>query len=151
MLKSRTSKITATVAMAAAMLVAGGSAQAAGTAPSTSTTSTTSAAAAAPAGASTTATGDYYYVCQYPNGTSLTLTGGTIGSCEGASYVQEYLDGRLLQTINVTGAGTPAEDVSISCVVLIASSTAALVSVVGGGLALVRIAALEATGLNPCP
>lgn len=106
MLKRRTSKFTATVAMVAAMLTAGGAANAVGTAPASPTA--TASVNAPSADASTTATGDYYYVCQYPNGTSLTITDGSIGSCQGASYVQEYLDGRLLQSLNVTAAGTPA-------------------------------------------
>lgn len=147
MLKTRASKFTATVAMVAAMLTAGGAANAVSTGPQAPTAASV---AAAPAGASTQATGDYYYICQYPNGSSLTLTGGSIGSCQGASYVQEYLDGRLIQSINVTGAGTPAT-ASIQCVLLIASSTTAIVTGVGAaGFALVRIAAADALGYRPC-
>ena len=148
MLKRRASKFTATVAMVAAMLTAGGAANAVGTAPASPTA--TASVNAPSADASTTATGDYYYVCQYPNGTSLTLTDGSIGSCQGASYVQEYLDGRLLQSLNVTAAGTPAT-ASILCVVAITSSvTSAVYSVGAGAFALVRIAAADAANLNPC-
>jgi hypothetical protein len=143
MLRTRTSKITATVAMAAALILTGGAANAAGTAPAPTTI-------AAPADASTTATGDYYYVCQYPNGSSLTLTDGTIGSCVGASYVQEYLDGRLLQTINVTGDGEVA-DASPECIVAVTKAGVALArGPLKAGVYLIRISIESAMGQNPC-
>jgi hypothetical protein len=108
------------------------------------------AGAVAAAPVAPAATGQYEYVCVYPNGASVSLPAGSVADCTGASYLQKYLDGRQLETIALTTAGEPAT-ASIECVIMVARGTiAAIISPVSGAIAIISTVGLDMAGYRPC-
>lgn len=77
--------------------------------------------------------------------------GQPLNSCKGA-YLKKYIDGKNVQNVNLTSAGTPADGMSkkeANCLVALVGATAAVLSVEGTVVWVVGAAA-TGWGLSAC-
>ncbi|WP_456697947.1 hypothetical protein [Aeromicrobium sp. P5_D10] len=103
--------------------------------------------------ASAEPSGNYDYVCVSTNGTSYTMADGEkLSNCKG-SYLQKYINGQQVETVHLTGQGTPASPNQLDgyCIVGLAlGGTAAIVFPPAGAAELVFAAASGVLTLADC-